>query len=265
MLWLLEPDIFGAGHPLERAVLGGGHNLVMHRSPRSWLRSSFVRGPVLFHGSLNEAQAIREVPGPTPGAFCDAQAFRFSSWLTFASSVMLNDRVVRSTVAEVITDPMRAANILGTANAFIRPDSPFKEFSGRVIDLSVGPVDLDVGFYYSDTTLPVVLAPVKSIEREWRLVMVGREPIAWSEYRHNEGVRWGRVPDEVRTFATRAAMMLPIVDPVYVMDVCSSAGDLKLVELNPFSGADPYGCDPAVIVDAVSRVASDLHRVAKVD
>ena len=37
-----------------------------------------------------------------------------------------------------------------------------------------------------------------------------------------------------------------------MLDVCEAEGGLALLELNPFSGADLYACDPGAVVDAVA-------------
>ena len=41
---------------------------------------------------------------------------------------------------------------------------------------------------------------------------------------------------------------------VYVMDVCEADGELKLLELNPFSGADLYACDRRSIVQKIKAL-----------
>ena len=43
-------------------------------------------------------------------------------------------------------------------------------------------------------------------------------------------------------------------EPVFVLDLCEHAGELRLLELNPFSGADLYDCDRARIVAAVGAL-----------
>jgi len=44
-------------------------------------------------------------------------------------------------------------------------------------------------------------------------------------------------------------------DPVYVLDVCETAAGLRLLELNPFSGADLYACTGSDVVREVATVA----------
>lgn len=41
-------------------------------------------------------------------------------------------------------------------------------------------------------------------------------------------------------------------EPIYVLDVCLSESGLKLLELNPFSGADLYACDADAVVRTVA-------------
>ena len=46
-------------------------------------------------------------------------------------------------------------------------------------------------------------------------------------------------------------------DPIFMLDVCESSGELYLIELNPFSTSWIYACDPAAVVSA----ASELTRI----
>ncbi len=55
-------------------------------------------------------------------------------------------------------------------------------------------------------------------------------------------------------FAETVAKALPAPEQVYVLDVGEADGDLHLMELNPFSGADLYACDGKAVVDAVSQM-----------
>ena len=57
---------------------------------------------------------------------------------------------------------------------------------------------------------------------------------------------------EAWAFAAQIAADLPAPERVYVLDVCEADGGLALLELNPFSGADLYACDPGAVVDAVA-------------
>ena len=43
----------------------------------------------------------------------------------------------------------------------------------------------------------------------------------------------------------------------YIVDIGEVDGGIKVLELNPFSGADFYLCDACEVVDAVSRLLQD--------
>ena len=118
---------------------------------------------------------------------------------------------------------------------------------------------LDHGFYYDDVALPVIAAPVRAVEREWRYVICEREIVAGSAYTAAERTA---TPDDPGgrpwAFASEIAASLPTPEEVFTMDVCQTWQGLRLLELNPFSGADLYACDRHAIVRAVSEVALAL-------
>ena len=108
-----------------------------------------------------------------------------------------------------------------------------------------------------DPATAVVIAPPKPIGREWRLVVAEDRVIAGSQYAVN-----GRraitpdLPAEVRSFAES---MLSEVrwrpDPIFMLDLCESAGRLWLVELNSFSASWLYACDLAAVVSTAAELA----------
>ena len=57
-------------------------------------------------------------------------------------------------------------------------------------------------------------------------------------------------------FAQSVASSVPAPAVAYVLDVCESNGNLRLLELNPFGGADLYACNADAIVRALSEAAS---------
>lgn len=112
---------------------------------------------------------------------------------------------------------------------------------------------LDHGFYYEDERLPVIVAPVANIEREWHFVVVDRQVIAGSGY--NAETRSASAASEnsrARELAAEIAHSMEPPSPVYVLDICEVDDKCCLLELNPFGGADLYDCDPQAIVKAVS-------------
>jgi hypothetical protein len=108
-----------------------------------------------------------------------------------------------------------------------------------------------------DPAAQVVIAAPQQIDREWRLVVVGEQVVAGSQY----AVRGERAiatdcPPEVREFAE--SMLAGVrwrPDAAFMLDVCESAGRLWLVELYSFSGSWLYRCDLPAVVAAASALA----------
>jgi hypothetical protein len=141
-------------------------------------------------------------------------------------------------------------------SVFVRPDSPLKPFTGRVLRRAqISLAALDHGFYYDDPEIPVVVAPVRHVAREWRYVVAGQRVISGSAYVADGRTAAGADPAGAPwQFAIEVAQQLPSPDPVYVLDVCETDAGLRLLELNPFSGADLYACPGSDVVRHVAAV-----------
>jgi len=263
--WLLETDVFDDRHSaLQSAALALGH-AVVHWDDEWWQTGRWpksIEDPVVFHGSLGNAHRIRSRMGWAPGAFCNTSAFLCSNWYRQVSDRLLNDVHVFSTVRQFTDSPDAYFDELGCSDAiFVRPDSPLKPFSGRVLSREkVSLRSLDHGFYYDDETLPIVLSRPREVDAEWRFVVVGATIVAGSAY-DADGRRAGsqiEASSPEWDFARNVAQCLDIDDPVYVLDICESRGTLRMLELNPFSGADLYCCDRRKIVEAVAEIVSGV-------
>ncbi len=258
--WVLETEVFADRHEgLRRAAEAAGHDVITWDddwwSSGAWPRLSDKQ--VVFHGSLGNADRVRSSLPWKPGAFCNTEAFRCSNWYPRFSEAVLNRRHAFTTVQRLCDDPAGHFESLGCANsAFVRPDSALKPFSGRILKRDdVSPDRLDHGFYFDDLQLPIVLAPPQDVLQEWRLVIVDGTAITGSAY-DAEG-RSGvdpKIPTEVQRYAESAAQGADLGDRVYVMDICRIDDGLRVLELNPFSGADLYVCDRRKIVDAVGEI-----------
>lgn len=261
VFWLLEPDVFGPGpHPLTAAAKLAGH-AVLQWDDEWWNSESFpaVEGPALFHGSLGNASRIAEMCRWSPGAFCNTAAFACSRWYSDAKAWLVQDDVVFTTVAALTVDPLALVGHLAddSGRVFVRPDSPLKPFSGRVVALEgLTPAVLDHGFYYEDLELPVVVSRTQSLGEEWRFVVCGGSVLTGCRY-EAQGRRAldANVPPAVQTMAEAVATELPAPDSVYGLDLVQTDSGPRLLELNPFSGMDLYACDLKRIAAGVSALA----------
>lgn len=262
MIWVVEPDVFDASYAerMATATRAAGHRLLVWDD--HWWDAGLpaLEGPVVFHGSLGNADALgARAPGWSPGVFCATDAFRCSAWYPRAARWLLHTRHIVLPAKTLVAAPDRAFEQVGAGErAFLRPDSPLKPFAGRVLAReAVTLAALDHGFYYDEDDLPVVVAPVRTVGQEWRFVVVENDVVAGSGYLA-EGRRAVGIPPESAAwrFAAEVAAALVPPEPVYVLDVCETPEGLHLLELNPFSGADLYACDLDAVVAAVGGWAT---------
>ena len=260
MIWVVEGSVFDATYDHRMATATGlhGHRLVQWDD--GWWEAGVpeFNGPVVFHGSLGNAHALRSrVPAWTPGAYCATDAFRCSAWYPRAHDWLLHRRYEVLPASQLVAEAGRVFDRIGASDrAFIRPDSPLKPFAGRVLSQdAVSLAALDHGFYYDDEHLPVVVAPLRSVGREWRFVVVDRQVVAGSGYLAEGRAAVAQPPDsEAWRFAAQVASSIEPPEPVYVLDVCETPEGLRLLELNPFSGADLYACDLEAVVAQIARL-----------
>lgn len=162
--WILESDFFPNSHnALRRAIVDAGHRII-DSSDDWWLHEppEFESGtPIVFHGSLGNAAVIEMKQIWYPGSFCPVNDFCCTAWYPRTNRWLLHERWICLPANELIANAADVAAELGcTKQLFVRPDSPLKPFSGRVLDVTaISLRALDHGFYYEDETLPVIADP----------------------------------------------------------------------------------------------------------
>jgi len=260
--WLLESNIFPESHPpLRDAILRAGHTIIDWSD--SWITdgapTQLSAESTVFHGSLGSAAYVYNNLDWTPGSLCNTQKFYCSEWYEQYRHWLVHEKYAFATVTELIENSKDIAQSVGASNSiFVRPDSPLKPFSGRVVNVDgLSLKDLDYGFYYDDSQLPVVVAPIRNIGQEWRFVVVQNRVIAGSGYdAATRSATTLALDDSVFNFASELVSEAPQLGEAYVLDVCDCDGELRLMEFNPFSGADLYACESDAVVNAVSALAT---------
>lgn len=234
------------------AAVAAGHNVIFWED--DWLNDrdiyfKFLQ-PVIFRGSLGNAAHLKKGGlMRAPGAICDVSRFRCSAYYPGAAEFLLNQQWEVMPASVLLARKFHPDELRDAPGIFVRPDSCMKEFAGRLLlkqDLSWKA--LDRGIYY-DEDIPVLVAPACLIREEYRCVVVGAKVIAGCRYDDPARMSPGMPPD-VQKFAAEVAAEIEPPEQVYVMDVCTSDRGIRLLELNPFSGADLYACDPAPILAA---------------
>ncbi|TWT80552.1 hypothetical protein CA13_19970 [Planctomycetes bacterium CA13] len=264
--WILESDVFPNSHgELRKAISEAGHRIVDSKDDW-WLHEPpefDPETPIVFHGSLGNAAVIEMKAIWFPGSFCPVNEFCCTAWYPQANSWLIHRRWRCLPANELVANAAVVAAEIGcTDRVFVRPDSPLKPFSGRVLQIdSISLKTLDHGYYYEDETLPVIVAPIVDVGREWRFVVVDGRVVAGSGYDANTRSAANRGSHVgPRALADEIASSLEAPSPVCVLDICQVGNEYCLMELNPFGGADLYDCDADAIVAAVSDYAIKEHK-----
>ena len=200
-----------------------------------------VDGKVYVCGAVKLAKIARE-RGWSPGTFLN-ENFRFDLWLDELGSELLNADFTTGTLADV--------KVGHHARFFIRPLEDSKAFDGVVIDAEMlndwrrDPVKRHL------QALDVMVSPVKSIYREYRLFIVNHKVVTGSVY-----LIGGRaeispdVEDYVLDYA-RAVIQRWTPAESCVMDIGLTEQGLKVIEFNNINSSGFYASDVAKYVEAI--------------
>jgi len=275
LTWYLEEAVMaGSYEDLARSIRDLGYEAVIalhYPEERFPIDSQLDVGYFVFHGSFQLAKEILKGKLWSPGVIGGSNLYELDPFYNYkwviAKSV-LGDRMLSSNVThmelgwllESFHDRLKGA---GMSAFFVRPMAIDKPFRGQVVgDTNVGATleefRLEISTYEVPMDTVVIYAPYRSVDEEWRLLLVGRKYVAGclaivdgkyvSEYKEPEGA--------VVDYANRAARsLMHIGREPFIMDVASSEGGLYVVEVSPFSCSDLYNIPTDAIAASVSEYA----------
>lgn len=252
MNWIIEDSCFSNGDILLPVLKQLGKQYLIWKD-EFWTSGEYKNFPKdsLFHGSLSNATRIKKEGIFYPGSLCDEKGFSYSYIYEAYNDYILSKNTIFTTINELLRNKEVLNNLTRVTNKFFtRPNSPLKEFSGRILDKNnITPAHFDYGFYHSNMDLEIFVSEYKEIEKEYRFVCINDKIISGCEYLADG--RKGIVSvnqNDIWKFAQDIADLKKQNDFAYIIDVCKSNGKLFLVEMNPFSGADLYCCDAEKII-----------------
>jgi hypothetical protein len=215
-----------------------------------------IEGPCLVYGS-GGLLALARRQGWRPAGW-DGEGFSATQVAAALGPLALNHGAVLTSWAGVA----EAARAQGWAQVFIRPDAETKEFAGRVV--GVDELEAWIGRlraigYLEESASAAVIAPARTLGREWRLFIVDGKVVASAQYaRGGEPVLGPPAPSDVVAFA-HDSLRRHAPAPAFVLDVAEAWTDARweprVVELNSINSAGFHGCDPSPIVAALSDLA----------
>ncbi len=215
---------------------------------------------VVFYGSLNLGRQLQREKNWVPGVWCTLENFKCSTHYPKYHKYLINhDHIFLPTgvlkgMAHKIYDMLSVNNTI-----FIRPDSGYKEFSGQIVSKYNFDafVDSEV-FGYGD--MPdngfVVISSPKEITNEWRF-FVGRDAvISGCTCKKDNVIHFSEtVDDQAAALAHEISQMDWTPDEMFVIDICKSGDEYRLMEINSFSCSGIYKCDAEKIVEYASKMA----------
>jgi hypothetical protein len=215
-----------------------------------------IEGPCLVYGS-GGLLALARRQGWQPAGW-DGEGFSASRVAAALGPLALNHEAVLTTWSGIAA----AGRAQGWTHVFVRPDAETKEFAGRVMrvdELEAWVAQLRAIGYLKESDSAALVAPPRTLGREWRLFVVEGKVVASSQYaRGGEPAIGPPAPSDVLAFADEA-LHRHAPAPALVLDVAevrTRAGwEPCVVELNSINSAGFHGCDPGPIVAALSDLA----------
>lgn len=216
-----------------------------------------VDGPCMVYGFGGMVDLARQ-QGWQPGGW-DGDAFTSQSIVAQYGSDALNAHAIITTWDQALA----VAQQQGWERVFTRPNSESKEFAGAVHSLASLATFVD-GLtscsYLDERNEPMIVAPVQTITREWRIFVVGGRLISASQYMEC-GVLTPEpgAPMHVLDFSQQMITRFAPA-PAFVLDIAEVEEDdattLKVIELNAITSSGFYAADKSAILRALTDIAA---------
>lgn len=223
---------------------------------------TFERGDcVVAYGSIQFLEALESLKkGYVPCFYMEKETLKCSSYLPhIPSDMLLNKNYIMLPYQEFKKNPKRIYNLFNTNKLFVRPDSGLKTFAGTTIHIE--DFDYEINSLENLTSvLPntmILISNIIQIKNEYRILVGNGKVIAASQYKENDELRLKEgAPEEAILLANKIINLKNQPDLVYTVDIAKTINnEYKVIELNSFSAAGLYYCDPTTVIKEVSKIA----------
>src|SRR5690606_3444445 len=118
-----------------------------------------------------------------PGVYCNLQQLQCTSYYPKFGELLLNSQYIMLPFGELNRQKEFLFQCLGEEKIFIRPNSGFKIFTGKVVTRDSWDEDLRLfGFYSVEADKLVIASKSQDIFGEWRFVVVDNQIVSGSKY-----------------------------------------------------------------------------------
>lgn len=261
--WIIQTNMGSQSdiqHYVQAVRDSGAQVLEVEHIPfSSDLPKADVSGPVVVYGAVSFVSEVQKSGKWPLGVFGTPETFTYEAWAKNYNEMLLNspDGTELTTIGEFCLDTRDEKE-----DIFVRPQHDTKSLVGRVWtagEFKKWCKEASTGDYAGvNKDTPIVIAKPYGIEAEWRLFVVNSKVISASQY-HQKGRlhKSPGAPEDVLKFAEKViAKWNPC--PAYTLDLCRSAGNCYIVEVQGFNSAGHYACDMKAVAIAVNDAAIKL-------
>jgi len=218
----------------------------------------------IVYGSIEFAREINRRIAWVPGCswvFGNKENFYCSTYYSHYADFLLNKDFIYMPLADLYRNRNFIFDIMSDGHGewlFVRPDSPFKEFTGFLVHKNEVCKKIPT-MSYGDLApnLMVLIAKPKAIVSEYRFYIAKGEVITGSRYKFKDEY------DEDANCSQKAydlAMKLAKHDwlpaPIFTADISEDKdGECRLLEINGFNTSGMYLCDLKKIILKANEIA----------
>lgn len=213
--------------------------------------------PTIFHGSLGFAASFSR-ENYWPGAICTERNFWVHNYNLELLDLLVNRYAMRLRFDQIESHADYLFGAFGVdGHIFIRPDSPWKPFTGQLIHREGLGISLKtIGSQRVAPSEIVWVSRPRYVLHEIRFVVVDDVIVTGSTYLLDGAMERRCVAPpyfaEARMVADQATQLYR-PDDAYIIDVGFVEGHWEVVELNAFSTSGLYECDCDAIVGAIGE------------
>lgn len=267
--WILEEDAYDDGHEKliqelrDRnqffQVIKYSYEKISGLSPRL-----DAHAPVVYRGSIQGARCFQRTYGIlVPGPLCEWEKYNCSYYYPKLKNHLLNKPNIMLPYGSLLENKEFLYETLGEDRAiFIRPDSGFKTFTGKLVYKENFEKDVEIcGFYNVTHNAMVLVSKPHNILFEERLIVHKGKVVTGSRYRqngqHNENSTLQQNSIDYAEFVMKDIGWEP--ERLWIMDLAHTKTETKVLEIGAFSVAGLYQCNIPKIVEAVNIVATEMY------
>ena len=251
--WLIQENILDRNDEFKAEIEKQGmkckiaDNLTIRVNPYTLFTPE---SSVIYRGSLDLLHNIDQCKW-SPGALCNRKDYNFSNYSSSLGEYLLNSKYHLLNINELNRRAKELVEYYNTPFLFVKLDNGCQTFfESKIRDVREITPNFGINL--------AVVAPPKTITREWRFYVANKQAFTGSLYTENkqkkfEEVSSGPVFDYANFIASEMGKDF-VNEEIFVLDVCEHRGDLFVLEINCFSCSGVYACNIPKIVATAKEI-----------